>query len=472
MQPTHPLASRTRGHVFMAWLLLAIALIPTATRADFDPEYQAHVTVYGRVPERVSSEIDLRFARFEIFTAGDTYTFEPQRGSLATPDDAGRAPVLLRAAFSAGRIDSLRVILDSAQVVVGEASTSVDLAELAVTAKLSVEAVPGECFVLHLEFDPDATPLDADPWRPDLEFGFVERPPLGQAVFTALEAGGTVAVLDRRSQWVAVEFGVGGRPTDLVYSPVERRLFVTVAERDELVAVDLGDIDRMRRLPLRFGDAPSRLVLSADERDVLVLSSGHDALVAVSSQTFQETVRIPLTPRPVALAADARSARVFVSSGSTRAVEVVDLTRSVVVETFAVRDMPGEMIYLPEARELLVATQDGRSIERLDARSGASLESIEMCGPTTGMALQERSQRVFVAMELCRELSVLRPRLDVEVARQALRGDPGRLRLDPEERMLYVPMPSEGTLLVINSSRVREMSVIDVGPRPVAVVIP
>jgi len=472
MHHTHLDAVRARGRAPVGWLFLVLALISAAAHADFDPDDQTHLTVFGQIPARTSSRVELKIARFEIFTSGDTHTFSPLRTGLATPADAGRARLLLRAALAVGRIDSLRVVLDAARVEVGEASTDVDLSDVVVTMGLSLEALPGECIVLHLDFDPDGTPVDADPWQPVLEFGFSERPPLGQTLFVALEDGGTVAVLDRRSGTVAAEFGVGGRPTDLVYSALERRLFASVAARDELVVVDLGDIDRMRRLPLRFGDNPSRVLLTEDERDVLVLSSGHDALVVVSSQTFQETARIPLTPRPVAVATDERSAQVFVSSGSTRTVEVVDLARSSVVGSFVVRDMPGEMVYLAEARELLVASQDGRSIERLDARSGASLESIEMCGPATGMELQRRSQRVFVAMDLCRELSVLRPRLDIEVARQSIPGAPGRLRLDPEERMLYVTIPAAGSLLVVNSNRVRETFVIDVGPRPVAVEIP
>lgn len=452
--------------------VFVVLLLAGPVSAEFDPGFETHLSVFGRVPSRVNAQVELELSRFEIFAAADTLRFAPTRAVVSSSTDAGRARSLLRATFAPGRIDSLRVVFASARVLAGEAETRVDLEGVSSTTALTRETLPGECLVVYVDFDPDATAVDAVPWRPSIRFGFPERPPLGQGAFVALEGGGTVAVLDRRTGFVAAEFGTGGRPTDVIYSALERRLFVAVAGRDEIVAVDFGDIDRVRRLPLRFGDEPTRLLLSEDERDVYVLSAGHDALITVSSQTFQETSRVPLSPRPVAIVNDARSGNVYVSSESARIIEVVDPARGAVIQSFNVRETPGEMVFLPRSSELLVAARDGRSLERVDVRSGASVESIELCGPARGLDVQQRSERVYVAMDLCRELSVLRPRLDLEIDRRALPGSPGRLRLDPEERMLLVPMPEEGTLLSINTSRLRGFSVYDVGPRPVAVIVP
>lgn len=458
-----------RGGAAIVFVLL---LLCGSATAGLDPDHEANLTVFGRIAPRIATGVELRIDGFRVTTADGAVDVAPGRTSWTTAGDAGTPRELMRAALPAGRVDSLHVRLDEARVRIGGIWTAVDLRDVPIGFAVRRDLAPGECLVLHLSFDPDATAVDADPWRPVLDLRVPERPPLGQRIFVALADAGTLAVLDRRSGEVVEEIGVGGRPTDLVYSQVERRLFVTVAGRDELVAIDLGDVDRLRRLPLRFGDEPTRLILSDDERDVFVLARGHDALVRVSNQTFQESDRIPVEARPVALATDPRTGRVFVSSETTREIQVIDPRERTTVERFVVRDVPGEMVFLNTSRELLVGARDARSIERIDAGSGATIDALELCGPVRGMVAQRRSGRVFAVLSICDELSVLRPRLDLEIATQRLPGRPGRAWLDPEERMLLVPIPDDGVLLELNTSRTREVLVREVGPRPVAVSVP
>lgn len=471
MSPRSPVRTCRHGRLVGAIVVLALSLAGPAL-AGLDPAHQAHLTVFGRAASRSAAAVELHVERFELSTSEGRVDVVPTRPLLSSERDAGTPRTWMRSAFASGRLDSLRVVFDHARVRIGGVWTEVDLSGHPVDIEIRRDLAPGECLVLHLDFDPDATSIDADVWRPVLRPRIPERPPLGQRIFVALEAGGTVAVLDRRSGEVVQEIGVGGRPTDLVYSALERRLFVTVAGRDELVAVDLGHVDQLRRLPLRFGDAPSRIILSDDEQDVFVLARGHDALVRISNQSFQEGARIPLEPRPVALVADPRSGRVFVSSELSRVVEVVDPRENAVVDRFEVRDAAGEMVFLPAERELLVAAHDTRSLARLDAGSGATIDSIELCGPVRGLAAQARSSRVFALLALCDQLTVLLPRLELEIESQPLPAAAGRARLDPEGRMLLVTLPEDASVLSINTSRTREVRIHEVGPRPVAVIVP
>ena len=87
-------------------------------------------------------------------------------------------------------------------------------------------------------------------------------------------------------------------------------------------------------------------------------------------------------------------------------------------------------------------------------------------------SLHPATRRVFAAVDLCREITVLRPELDLEVGRSEVPGRPGLVALDPEERMLLLPLPGDGIVLVINAARVHEHARFHVGPTPVAVVVP
>ena len=454
-------------------LLLAAILVPgPRVSASFDPASQSSVAVYLRLPDRITAQVRLEIDRFEFDTADGTIGVAPTRRVIDSGSDAGRSFQWARAVIEPAAVDSFRVVLASARVRVGEIWTEVDLSGEVVGFDLRRDLRPGECLVMNFAFDPDATAVDAETWRPVLRRTHPERPPLGQRIFVAQSGAGTIAVVDRRGGDVVEEIGVGGRPVDLAWSVVERRLYVAVAERDEIVAIDLGDIDRIRRLPLGFGDEPSRVLLSADERVLHVIARGHDSLVQVSAQTFQETARIRLEPRPVDLVEDPRSGRIFVTSEASRSVEVIDPAAGAVTARFTTRNVPGEIEFLGDVSELLVASREGSSLERIDAGTGASIDSIELCGTVQGLAYQDRSQRVFAAMDLCREVAVLRPVLDLEIGTVALGGDPGLIRLDPEQRMLLVPLPAENAIVLVNTSRAREVQSFDVGPGPVSVVVP
>lgn len=452
--------------------LLIVVLSTPGVSHGFDPDRECSVTVIGHVPERVAARVELGVQDFEIAGAQGVTSMAP---SVPSVDVAlrGAAPFeWARGVVAPGIVDSLRLRFDAAEVRIGEVSTRVDLQGVVASFPLGRALRPGECLVVHLLFDPDATPIDAEQWRPVVRRLDVAPVPLGQRMYVAQATAGTVAVLDRRSGDLVHEIGVGGEPRDLAWSELERRLFVAVAGRDEIVAVESGEADRLVRIPLRFGDRPTRMLVSGDEQDLWVVASARDALISVSPRTLQETGRVTVDLGPVALAEDSRAGRVFVSCESSRAILVVDTQSRTVVDRHVVRDVPGELVFLAETGQLLVSSASGRSVERIDAGTGATVESTEFCGPVRGLAYQERSGRAYVASAMCREITVVRPDLSIEVGNVRLDADPGHVRLDPEARMLLVPLPGVDAVLLVNTNRTQRVTRYAVGPRPVAVVVP
>ena len=110
---------------------------------------------------------------------------------------------------------------------------------------------------------------------------------------------------------------------------------------------------------------------------------------------------------------------------------------------------------------------------RLDVEfPGGNFDAVDVCGPVRGMIYQERTKRLYAALAVCDELTVLRPSLDLEIDRVPLPARPGLLHLDPEGRTVLVPLPGENALFTVDTTRTGETGLILVGPRPVAVVIP
>ncbi len=122
----------------------------------------------------------------------------------------------------------------------------------------------------------------------------------GRRAFVALWNGSAVAELDLHSGKVkrplpllppSVKTGPSSHPTALLLSPDESRLYVALANRDTVAAVDVGH-GAMRlsglldtRLPGQqyFGAIPSALALSEDGRTLFVANSGSDAVAVFNT---------------------------------------------------------------------------------------------------------------------------------------------------------------------------------------------
>jgi hypothetical protein len=257
----------------------------------------------------------------------------------------------------------------------------------------------------------------------------------------------------------------------MVFEAASRRLLVAIAERDELVSIETGEHPAVNRLPLNLGDDPTRLALLTQGRRVAVLCPGRDAVVLVSTASLQTEHRVPVAPRPIAMAADARGDRLFVSSELGGRVEVLDPETGAIVASLTSVEDPGEMLVLSDGR-LAVASRAGRRIEVLDPQTGVVSSAIDLCGPVVGMVGLERQNRLYAALDLCDEISILRTDPLLEVGRIEIGTSMGLIAAGEVGRWVFVPQPDHDRLLFLVANRPTELVVIETGAGPWTAVSP
>jgi hypothetical protein len=194
-------------------------------------------------------------------------------------------------------------------------------------------------------------------------------------------------------------------------------------------------------------------------------------VVLVSTASLQTEHRVPVAPRPVAMAADARGHRLFVSSELGGRVEVLDPESGAIIASLTSVEDPGEMVVLSDGR-LAVASRAGRRIEIMDPQTGVVSSTVDLCGPVVGMVGLERQNRLYAALDLCREISILRTDPLLEVGRIEIGTAMGLIAVGEVGRWVFVPQPDEDRVLLVAANRPSELVSIETGSGPWTAVSP
>jgi YVTN family beta-propeller protein len=133
--------------------------------------------------------------------------------------------------------------------------------------------------------------------------------PDGRTAYVTNEQDGTISVVDvaTGSQAATIDAGgAGAHPEGMAVDAARKRLFVAVANRDRLLAVDLptrkvlwsANLGR----PEAPGTQPVAVAISPDGATAVTANEGEDALALVSTRTAKVVGRIPTAAFPMGVA--------------------------------------------------------------------------------------------------------------------------------------------------------------------------
>ena len=120
----------------------------------------------------------------------------------------------------------------------------------------------------------------------------------------------------------------------------------------------------------------------------------------------------------------------------------------------------------------MVSSGFQRTVLTLDLGTGEPQSEITMCDSAVGLAFNPRSGKLFAATPGCGSITVIQPRVDLELASVRLGGSQGLMAFDPEYRTLLVIQPGLGLVSTFNSNSQRLIQSIPVGAEPYEVLVP
>jgi len=156
----------------------------------------------------------------------------------------------------------------------------------------------------------------------------------------ALAPGGAVYIIDLPSHKVLTSIEVGARPRSVAFLPDMSRAYVPAENEATLAVVDAKAQSLVDRIKLGDGMRPMGTAMAPDGK-LLYVSTGRSKMVLiVDTATSQVVGSIEAGPRPwgIALSRDGRT--LYTANGPSNDVSVVDLATRSVTKKIPVGDGP------------------------------------------------------------------------------------------------------------------------------------
>jgi YVTN family beta-propeller protein len=239
------------------------------------------------------------------------------------------------------------------------------------------------------------------------------------------EAGGQLLLIEATpgtGMRVAASVDIGGHPAHVVPAPDGGRAFVTDAETNAVIVVNLSE--RRVAARVKVGAYPHGLRVSPDGRTIAVANMKGDSVSLIDTADPTRVATVKVGKAPVQVGFDPTGQTLFVSLNGEDKVAAVDLSTKTVKGTYPVGDGPVQLSVSPDGSKLLVANQGrasnpDRTVSVLDARTGSPIATVEVGSGAHGITISRDGRNAFVTNTYEASVSVIDLDSLKEVAKHA-----------------------------------------------------
>jgi hypothetical protein len=267
----------------------------------------------------------------------------------------------------------------------------------------------------------------------------------GGRLFVAALGADSLEVVDLKAGKRISRIAHLREPQGVSYWPESRRLFVANASGGGVQAFQDA------REPARSGPAAELADadnLRFDARAKLLYAGYGSALAAIDPDTLRIKQRIELAGHPESFQLDSAGRFIYVNVPSAGHIAIVDRVAGKVTATWtlasAARNFP--MALEESSQRLFVATRQPAVLLAYDLRSGREIDRLSICGDADDLFADLRQRRLYV---VCGEgqIDVVHPADGgrLRVAERVTTAPGARTGLfDPDLGRLYVAVPARG----------------------------
>ena len=287
-----------------------------------------------------------------------------------------------------------------------------------------------------------------------LSYARVGRPPNDGPANDGAHSGGAVHPIAR--------LPLDQAPTDIAIAD-SGAAYVTRAYAAVVERLDLRSLRPAGAIPV--GVNPTRIAFEPTGRRAYVSNQFSDSVSVIDTASDTVVDEIPVAGNPAPLVVAANRQILYVTTNLDRLFAIDVRSKRVIAEA----DLPAASHHLalhPDRKRLFVATRSAGLVLELDAGSLERTRSFRVHGYAQGLALGGATE-LYVANE-SGWLDVLN--LDAGDIIASLRLDAGAYGLDvspsPDQRRLFVTLPSIGHVAVIARDTLRRVTTIPTGGTP------
>jgi YVTN family beta-propeller protein len=158
----------------------------------------------------------------------------------------------------------------------------------------------------------------------------------------------------------------------------------------------------------------------------------------------------PAGSRPVALAANSSTGRIYVANAASDNVSVIDGASSTVIATIPVGSAPQGVAVDPRANRVYVANSGSNELTVIDGETNKAVATIAVGEEPWDLAADPNTGRVFVANRADGTVSVIDGRYNRRIGIVSVGDQPTAVAVDPDAGRVYVVSSGSGDLGVID----------------------
>ena len=319
----------------------------------------------------------------------------------------------------------------------------------------------GESFALFADWNPEESVFDKYLFRPKMTVRKQGVEIKNILLYVTNSGSDCVTVIDRQRDSVVATIAVDQSPMGIVASPDGDKIYVANSGSNNISVIDTG-LNRVINTIANFGHSPAELALSGDGLTLYTTNPNSDNISVIDTLSNIVTGWIYVGNNPADIVADQNSHKVYVVNKASNSVSIVNVNTSTVENTVTVGFNPTSVAIHQD--KLYVSNAGSNSISVIDIPSYSVTKTISLSQKPMWL-VSGLSDRIYVS-GADNEVSFIYPSMDMTTRNISVGDLPSQMAVDSLRRKLYVVNTMSEDLSVIDLTKKRLKTVIQVGRRP------
>ncbi len=432
---------------------------------------EAEVFVYLRPLPPEAERLSFELAGISAVAAdGSEIPLELRVATLTRSQLAGER-LLASGRLPPGRYDGFAIHIARASLAGDDGPSALLVPKEPALAPLPWSAERGGARVVSLSLRYPASVEQTFRFEPSFAAAVPERPVPDAAALCSNAGSASVTVADRRTRRVAAVLPTSGSPRGLAIERTGRRVYVAVADDDDVQVFDLASGAPLGRVRLSPGDRPADVALTPDGRTLVVANAGSNTASFVDVATLAEVQRVPTGEAPSTLLLDRAGRRAFVLDRRANAITVLDVANHAVVGSTATDAEPLRAALDAAGRRLYVVHAGSPYMTVLSLPELAPAGRVFVGLGASTVLVDSRTDLVYVGRSDERRLQVFDPFSLAPVSFVDVPAPVGFMVIDDAENALWALLPEARAIAVLDLTTRETLAVIDVGDAPAAIAL-
>jgi len=280
-----------------------------------------------------------------------------------------------------------------------------------------------------------------------------------------------ISIFNKRTMEVVGGISTGRGPTGLSLDQDRGRAYVALSQDSTVEGIDVLEGKVVGRARLGLQDNPVDLALTADGKTLVSVNADSNTVSILDPVSLFETERIAVGEGPASVVIDPSGFKAYVMNTRSNTVSVVDLTQKRLSVNLSVEGGPFMGAFNRAGDKLFVVGSDSPYLTVIDPSRLVVTDRILIGIGACSVEVDTLTDLVLVGKRGGANILIVDPLALMPIDAISMEGTAGFMKIDLEERNLFVVIPDKRLLKKINLTSKKTIAQIELAEGACEVVV-